>query len=182
MQIKIVENKNELRAILAIQEENHFKNLTSSTIANKGFVTVKHTSDMLQKMNTKTPQIIAKCKGEVVGYALAMLQESKDLIPVLMPMFTLFETILYQGQPLNNLNYYVMGQICVKDGFKRQGVFKKLYLKHKDVYAKKFDYCVTEVSSNNVPSMIAHQKVGFKVIHTFMDAKDEWHILLWDWQ
>ncbi|WP_029489723.1 hypothetical protein [Aquimarina agarivorans] len=52
---------------------------------------------------------------------------------------------------------------------------------HKQVYAEKIDYCVTEVSSSNKPSMHAHLAIGFVVIHTFTDATDTWNVLLWDW-
>ncbi len=181
MDLKIVENENELQAILAIQEENHFKTVSSNFSENKGFVTVQHTFEMLQKLNEKAPHIIAKSNEEVAGYALVMLAEFKDLVPVLIPMFKTFENINYKGKPLIDSRYYVMGQVCVKEGFKRQGIFKKLYLKHKEEYSSKFDYCVTEVSSSNIPSMKAHEKVGFKTIHTFKDETDEWNILLWDW-
>lgn len=181
MEIKLCENQEELHQILAIQKENHFKSLSTDSKENKGFVTVMHDFEMLDKMNEKSRQIIAKNENEVVGYALVMLKEFKDMIPVLVPMFETFEKIEYHQKKLSDLNFYVMGQICVKDGYKRRGIFKNLYLKHKEVYSKKFDYCVTEVSSSNIPSMQAHEKIGFKTIYTFTDKTDEWNILLWDW-
>ena len=44
-----------------------------------------------------------------------------------------------------------------------------------------FDFCLTEVSTRNLRSMQAHEKVGFRIIHTFKDENEEWNILLWDW-
>ena len=96
-------------------------------------------------------------------------------------MFKMIEKINFKGKALNSLSFYVMGQICVKDQYKRKGVFKKLYLKHKELYSGMFEYCITEVSSSNKPSMMAHQKIGFQTIYTFKDTTDEWKILLWDW-
>ncbi|MDO7172938.1 GNAT family N-acetyltransferase [Mariniflexile sp. AS56] len=181
MEIKRAETNNELHQILALQKENHLDNLSANSKANKGFLTVMHSFEMLITMNTKASQIIAKDGDKVVAYALVMLKEFKNLVPVLIPMFENFEQIIFKGSKLSNFNYYVMGQICVDDAYKRQGVLNKLYLKHKEVYSKMFDYCVTEVSSSNIPSMLAHEKTGFKTIHTFKDATDEWNILVWDW-
>ena len=182
MKIKLADQKSELLEILRIQEENLIHNLSSKSINKNGFVTVKHTYEMIEKMNSKAKQVIAISNNEVIGYALVMLKEFKNLVPVLTPMFKTFEKTWYKGEKLDELNYYVMGQICIKDNYKRQGIFKKLYKKHKEEYSKYYDYCLTEVSSSNIPSMHAHQKLGFKTIDTFIDSTDEWNILLWDWK
>ena len=182
MTIKLADTKEELLEILKIQTQNHKDYLTDESLNQNGYVTVKHTYEMLEKMNSKARQIIAKVNNEVVAYALVMLKEFQQLIPVLIPMFETFEKIEYKGKKLNELNYYVMGQICVRDDFKRKGVFKKLYEKHKEGYSKHYDYCLTEVSSKNIPSLIAHKKIGFKTIYSFVDDTDKWNILLWDWK
>jgi ribosomal protein S18 acetylase RimI-like enzyme len=133
-------------------------------------------------MNNEAKHIIAVDNDKVVGYALTMLKEYKNLIPVLVPMFAVFESIEYENTKLNNVNYYVMGQVCVADTHRGKGIFKALYEKHKEVYASKFDLLLTEVSSSNLRSMRAHEKVGFKTINTFKDATDEWNILSWNWE
>ena len=166
MNIKLADTKEELLGILKVQAQNHRDNLSNEALHQYGYVTVKHTYEMLEKMNAKARQVIATVNNEVVAYALVMMKEFKDLIPVLVPMYGTFEKVEYNGKKLNELNYYVMGQICVRDDFKRKGIFKKLYEKHKEEYSKYFDYCLTEVSSNNIPSMIAHEKVGFKTVYT----------------
>lgn len=74
-----------------------------------------------------------------------------------------------------------MGQICVAEGYRGQGIVDKLYASHRELYSKKFDFCLTEVSTSNARSMKAHERIGFKTIHTFTDATDEWNILLWNW-
>lgn len=181
MELKLADKKSELLEILRIQKENHLNNLSIESSKNNGFVTVRHSYEMIEKMNSEAKQVIAKVDNQVIGYALVMLKEFKDLIPMLIPMFEKFAKIEYKGEKLDKLNYYVMGQICIQDNFKRKGVFKKLYEKHKEVYSKLYEYCITEVSSRNVPSMLAHEKIGFKTICTFTDKTDQWNILLWDW-
>ena len=182
MNLKLVTTTEELHQILDLQKENHFNGLPENIKKDQGFITVLHSFTMLSKMNSKAPQIIVTDNNIVITYALVMLKEFKNRIPVLVPMFTTFEKITYKGEKLTNLNFYVMGQICVKDNYKRKGIFKSLYLKHKETFSHIYDYCITEVSSSNNPSMLAHEKVGFKTIHTFKDQTDEWNILLWDWQ
>ena len=182
MEIKLVDQNDELLQILQIQAENHLHNLHYDVASENGFVTVKHSYDMIRKMNEKAKQVIAKVNDKVIAYALVMLKEFKNDIPILIPMFNSFENIRYKGKCLSDLNYYVMGQICVQDAFKRQGIFKKLYAMHREAYGSVFDFCITEVSTRNTPSILAHKKIGFKTIHTFSDHSDVWHILLWDWQ
>ena len=182
MTIKLAETKEELLEILKIQDQNHLDHLSGKTSIKNGFVTVKHPLEILEKMNAMARHVIAKVNDEVVAYALVMLKEFRTSIPLLVPMFETFKKVEYKGKKLSDLNYYVMGQICVRDDFKRRGIFKKLYEKHKKEYSKYYDYCLTEVSSSNTPSMIAHKKVGFKTVHTFTDATSEWKILLWKWK
>jgi len=180
--IKLAKNNIELAQILELQEANYIQNVSVDKRDFNGFVIVKHSLDLLKKMNTTAPQIVAVDNGHVVGYALVMLKEISGMIPVLKPMFLMFEKILFNGKPLNSYNYYVMGQICIAEKYRGQGVFELLYEKHKAINAKKFDFCLTEVSVKNIRSMKAHEKVGFKIIKTFKDETDTWNILLWDWK
>ncbi|MDA7711163.1 GNAT family N-acetyltransferase [Flavobacteriaceae bacterium] len=181
MIFKLVENSEELRQILEIQKGNHIENVSSSAKTEQGFVTVKHSMKRIEAMQSKIPQVISKKDEAVVGYALAMHKSLKNFIPILSPMFATFEKIQYQGRKLSEWNYYVIGQVCVSEPYRRKGVFKALYQKHKEVFSKTFECCITEVSSRNRPSMVAHEKVGFKNIHTYRDTTDEWNIILWDW-
>jgi len=182
MEIKIAESEEHLSQILDLQNANHRENLSSELKKRNGFVTVKHDLELLKKMKNCAQQIVALENNQVVGYALAMHNELKNAVPVLMPMFDVFEGIEYENSTLEKLNYYVMGQICVAEAYRGKGVFKALYEKHKEVYAPHHDLCITEVSSSNPRSMRAHEKVGFKTIHTFSDETDEWNILSWNWK
>lgn len=174
--------KKELEQILPLQALNHPHNLTAEQRAKEGFVTVKHNLEVLQKMNNAVGQIIAKDRATVVGYALVMLEEFKTMISVLTPMFEMFTTLSYRGRPLTAYRYYVMGQICVAEHYRGIGIFEKLYAEHKRLLADRFDFCLTEISVKNTRSMRAHEKVGFKTIHTFSDNTDNWNIVLWDWR
>ncbi len=181
MILKLTETKEELLQILELQHQNHFESVSIETQLSKGFVTVRHNLDLLTKMNQKAQQVIAVENGIVVGYALVMLKEFKERIPVLMPMFNSFEHIDYHKKKLSEYTFYVMGQVCIAESYRGKGLFKKLYELHKESYAQKFELCITEVSTSNIPSLKAHEKVGFKIVHTYKDAAEVWNVLVWDW-
>lgn len=170
----------ELGQIIDLQAKNLAENITADTRQSQGFVTVKHSFDLLKKMNASAQQIIAKDGNNVIGYALVMRPELRSAVPVLVPMFNMFSKIDYLGKPLVSYRYYVMGQICVGEGYRGRGVFDGLYEKHRQVYSQEYDLCITEISRNNERSMRAHLRVGFNILYSFRDATDEWDIVVWD--
>jgi ribosomal protein S18 acetylase RimI-like enzyme len=180
--IKFAETDAELNQILQLQQSNHFYHLTDEEKRLNGFVTVKHDIELLKKMNAVAKQIIAIDNDVVVGYALVMLREFSEVVPVLQPMFHMFNQLSYLNKPLDDYSYYVMGQICIAATHRGQGIFEKLYLKHQEAYSSLFELCLTEISQYNLRSMKAHLKVGFKTIHSFQDETDYWNIMLWDWR
>jgi len=179
--IRFASSTSDLKQILLLQSDNAKSTLSASAIENEGFVTVRHGLDQLQEMQRQSPQILAVDGDTLAGYALVMPRELKNSIPVLIPMFNLLDTLTYKGAPVKDLRYYVMGQICVAKAYRGKGVFRQLYAAHKKHLSGTYDYCITEISSRNLRSMRAHEKVGFTLLHRFSDATDEWNIVLWDW-
>ncbi len=176
----IVQTDDDLRQILDLQRENHKTNISEIVKREQGFVTVRHSWEQLSGMHEATPQIIAKAEGRVVGYALAMLPTAATLIPDLQPMFVLLDQIFWQNKKLTDCRYYVMGQVCVAQSHRGQGVFDGLYQKHRELYRSDFDLLVTEVSAGNGRSLRAHERVGFRPIHAHTDHVDAWKVLAWE--
>jgi hypothetical protein len=179
-QFTTTRGEGDLRQILDLQQENHKTNLIESVRRGQGFVTVRHTWEQIYGIHNATPQIIAQTEGRVVGYALAMLPTAAMLIPDLQPMFVLFDQISWQDKKLMDCRYYVMGQVCVTQSHRGQGVFDGLYQKHRELYSPNFDLLVTEVSAANGRSLRAHERVGFRHIHTHTDHLDTWQVLAWE--
>lgn len=178
---EVATSANDLDQILKLQRVNHSTTLSAEDAARDGFVTVQHTIELLTKMNAAAPQVIAKDDDKVVGYALVMLKSFESMIPVLQPMFERLSGIAHRGKKITDFMFYVMGQICVDADYRGQGVFDGLYNKHRDLYSKDYELCVTSVATRNHRSMRAHERVGFKTVQTFRDATDEWNILVWNW-
>lgn len=175
-------NKADLEGISTLQKANLKKNLSNQEIETYGFVTVDHSLEMLENLNSIEPQIVAKDDKEVIGYVLAMTKLSKSDIPIILPMFEEFEKIDYNGQLVSEYNYMVVGQVCVHKNYRGKGVFEKCFQLYKDTFADRYDICITEIALANHRSRNAHKKVGFKEIHIYTDSyQTQWVIVLWDW-
>jgi GNAT superfamily N-acetyltransferase len=177
----LVSSHNELNQILYLQQLYLKGNNTAEEEKEQGFVTVHHSFEILEQMHQLAPSVIIKEDDKVVAYALTMVNECRNLIPVLVPMFEMFDTIIYKQRPLTDYKFYVMGQIGVHKDYRGKGLVPMLFQKHKEAYSGQFDFIVTEISTSNSRSMRAHEKIGFKTIHQYKDAADEWNIVLWDW-
>lgn len=171
----------ELEEILALQQRNLQQNIDAAEMQAQGFVTLIHDLDVLQKMHSLSPSIVAKENGKVIGYALVMLRECRELVPGLEPMFKNFDSLPYKGRALNEYRFYVMGQVCIEKQYRRTGLFDQLYQKHKEIYSGQFDFVVTEVATRNQRSLRAHERVGFETLHIHRDDLDEWAVILWNW-
>jgi GNAT superfamily N-acetyltransferase len=174
----LVTRREELEQILQLQAANLRDHVSPEQAAREGFVTVAHTLDVLERMHALAPSIIAKEGERLAGYALVMPVEARPFVPLLEPMFQLLETLSWRGRPLREYRSYIMGQVCVAEAYRGQGVFDALYRQHRASYGARFDCTVTEVATRNTRSMRAHSRVGFEVIETYRDAMDEWAVIV----
>ena len=175
-----VSNADEVHEILDLQAANLPSSLTSETMARYGFVTVRHEASVLRRMNEIAPAILAKAHGRVVGYALMMPRSFADDVPILRPLFERLDTLSWNGEPLRgNPRWFVMGQICIADGYRGTGIFEGLYRTMGQTYGDRFDLTVTEVAARNARSLRAHARVGFQTLHIYPDATagEEWHVI-----
>jgi GNAT superfamily N-acetyltransferase len=172
----------ELEQILHLQQANLAVTVGEAVSESQGFVTAVHTLEVLEQMHALAPSIVAKDGPGVVGYALTMLLEARAFVPILEPMFQVFSSLTWRGRPLLSARFYVMGQTCVADGHRGQGVFDALYEGHKRHYGPRFELIVTEISTRNRRSLRAHERVGFTPLWRYRDSVDEWLIVGWDWQ
>ncbi len=134
--------------------------------------------DVLRSMNSLSPHIIALApQGALAGYALSMLPAFAVQVPILTPMFKLFDSLSLRHRLVSLYRYLVMGQVCVAEAFRGSGVFSQMYEYQADYYRGEYDLILTEVSTSNPRSMRAHLKCGFEIIHTYTDITDEWHVV-----
>ncbi|MEP6617104.1 MAG: GNAT family N-acetyltransferase [Ginsengibacter sp.] len=173
----------EISQVLDLQKKNLPQNLTQEQINSQGFVTVIHSFDVLKKMNSIEKSIIAKDDQIVIGYLLAMTRQSKDDIPVLIPMFNIFDQVVYGNKKIAESKYIVVGQVCIAEAYRSRGILDSCYQAYKDHFKHKYDFAVTEIHVKNQRSINAHKRIGFESVHIYQDpAGDVWDIVLWDWR
>jgi len=176
-------SKNDLEGILSLQKINLAQSLTESEIRSQGFVTVDHSYEQLAKLNDHEKHIVAKDNGKVIGYLLAMTKPSRFDIPVLLPMFELFDTISYNNRKISDYNYLVVGQVCIDKDYRGQGILDDCYAVYREHCGNKYDIAITEIAATNLRSLKAHKRIGFKEINTYVSPdKTEWSVVLWDWE
>jgi ribosomal protein S18 acetylase RimI-like enzyme len=183
IQFTTVSHADEVRQILDLQRANHPSSLTPDVIASQGFVTVRHDPDVLQRMNETAPAIIAKDGDRVVGYALVMPREFAADVPILLPLFEMLDTLSWNGVQLRDQpRWFVMGQICIAEGYRGRGIFDGLYRAMAEAYRDRYDFTVTEVAARNTRSLRAHARAGFQLLHVYQDANagEEWHVIVLD--
>ena len=177
-----VVSQTDLLGILQLQRQNLAQHLTPEEILQQGFVTVEHNLEDLERMHLAEPSIIAKENNQVIAYVLAMTLQARDHIPILEPMFLMFEQIEYQGKSLLEFPFMMIGQVCVHKQFRGQGVFEKCYAAFEEYFQTRYAFAVTEIAVRNQRSMRAHSRIGFTTLHTYSSPDGEaWQIVAWDW-
>ncbi len=166
----------ELNQILKLQEKNLRDLISEKQKQAEGFVTLKHDLKILKKMNDACKHSIAKQGDKVIGYALSMLQDFKDDIPILTPMFKEIDNALKEQN--RSSNYIAMGQICVDKSYRGKGIFRKLYNYMANELKYEFDAIITEVDTKNTRSSNAHKAIGFKILKTYTFNKQHWEIII----
>ena len=177
-----VSSSGDVDEILALQAANLPTAVSAEVAASQGFVTVRHERDVLRRMNEATPAIVAKAGERVVAYALVMPRAFAADVPILRPLFATLDTLSWRGGPLRlNPRWFVMGQVCVADGYRGLG-FDGLCAAMADAYRDRFDFTVTEVAARNTRSLRAHARVGFETVHVYPDQTtgEEWHVVALD--
>lgn len=182
MQATIVTTNEELDQIVELSYLNQRLNVSEEEKVKEGFISWQYSYQLLKNMQDQCPHIIVKDEDKLAGYALVALKEAAAFHTDLAAMIAKLDDIDYNGKPLSAYNYYVMGQVCVDKAYRGSGVFGMLYQHHWQVMQDRFDFVVTEISTNNLRSVRAHEKVGFKNIYTYRDTVDEWSVVLWDWE
>lgn len=175
------ESPQDLWQILELQAQNLPHCVDEEEKKSQGFVTVQHEIELLREMNLKYQHIVAKADDRVVGFALVMLEEFGDQIPILVPMFQLIDQLEYKDKSLKDIPYFVMGQICIDKAYRGQGVFQGLYHALREHMKPHFELVVTEIATRNERSLKAHSKVGFEPIKRYKADGEEWEIVVWDW-
>jgi ribosomal protein S18 acetylase RimI-like enzyme len=172
LKYKQAESRAELEQILKLQRTNLPENLSPDEKRSQGFVTVRHTLELLEQMNSVCGHIIAMDQVKLAGYALCMHPAFSGDIPVLQPMFAQLKLLLPR-----QARFMVMGQVCVAKPYRGKGVFRELYANMCHFLQEDFEWIITEVDASNTRSLKAHAAIGFKGICSYNSGGQNWEVI-----
>ena len=173
----------DIDGILHLHRLNLKANISDEEAQAEGFVSAEYNLESLTKINEICPSIVALDSNKiVVGYALVVTREYYGSHDLLDDLFRSIDALSFKGEPLGNINYVVVGQLCVAKSFRGLGVVQKMYNFYRDELSREYLYCITDVASNNPRSLKSHTKSGFQVIDTKGYGGLTWYIVLWDWR
>ena len=178
--ITIASTDQHLEEILALQRRYHARAVSAEVQSREGFVFAEHTLPLLRRMAAESPQAIAVSEGHVVGYCLSLPLSLQTEVPSLAPMFEQLRQCVYRGKPLSAYRFVVGGQVCVDREHRGKGLLARLYEQLRVSSGPDFDLCVTEIATRNRVSVRAHERMGFEIISTYSDPREEWVIVAWD--
>lgn len=181
MVIKRVTDKEEINGIKALQTSNLKSNLTDAEMMQEGFLTASYSLEFLEQMHSIEPAIVAKEEDTVVGYALAVTKALYGHHDLLDDLFAQIDAHRYKGQLLADVDYVVVGQLCVAKTHRGIGLVQQLYGFFQTSLSTKYPYLITDVDEKNPRSVKAHLKTGFEIIGSLHYGGSDWHIVLWDW-
>lgn len=176
-----VSNQSEIIGIRDLQVLNLKQNITTEEAIDQGFLTASYSIEYLQEMNAASSAIIAKDGDKVVGYALVATKDIRNGHDLVESLFDSIDKSEYNGKLLRDVNYVLVGQLCVAKEYRGQNLVQKLYGHFRECLSKEFSYLVTDIAQANTRSLKAHKKRGFQVINKLMYDGFEWDIVLWDW-
>ena len=127
---------------------------------------------------TDTNSLDALGRGATEGLKLAVNVAAMLVAFVsVVAMFNYMDGII-ESNGLTNLNYFIMGQVCVDKLYRGQGVFRGLYSFLNSELKKNFDAVVTEVNAKNRRSSEAHKAIGFELLDAHTEGGEDWELII----
>jgi ribosomal protein S18 acetylase RimI-like enzyme len=182
VEIVRVSNEKELEAIRLLQRENLRVLIGEEEAGKEGFLTAEYTMKTLQQMHQLAPSIIAKDGDKIAGYVIVTTKESYGQHPLLDSLFDSIDALSFNGASLKDVNYILIGQLCVAKAYRGMGLVQKMYAYYQNCLSKEYQYLITDVAQENPRSIKAHLKTGFQIIDTLNYGGIGWDIVLWDWR
>ena len=149
--------------ISIIQSENLRDNLTSDQLKD-GYLSIAFTDSEFRKFNRDLGVIVAKVRGQVVGYCCVSSAAFNAQFPILDQIVANLSTYAVAGseqRPTKAATCFY-GPACIAKPFRGRNVLPHLF-SHALKLARKAEYsfCFSFVSSENRRSLRAHLKLPF---------------------
>jgi L-amino acid N-acyltransferase YncA len=141
----------DIPGILALQEPN----LPDSG----GSLSVRQSADWFKHTMLEMPLIVGRRNGKVVGYMLSTSLAAKAQVAIVQAMLRRFP-----APP----NCYSYGPVCVAETERGKGLAGAMFEKLRAELPGR--PAMTFIVADNVPSLIAHRKMGMQELGTFTNG------------
>ncbi len=173
----------DLADVARLQQENLARNVSEKERQEQGFVSVETSPELLKEIAEQEGITVARVQGKVVGYLMPMSVEHGRAIPLLDPFIERFKNVQFEGKPLQDYRYCILGQICIDKNYRGQGILEKLYQELETRLAGKYDLGISEIGANNPRSLRAHlDKMHFQVAEQYSAEGRDWYVVILDFR
>ena len=151
--------KQDIEAIMQLQEKYHVSNLTEAEKQTKGFVTMKVTHEQFMHLTSKGGVFIAVAdSGELTAYALTSDWAYYSQWSIIQEMESHLTDFSLQNTAITTKNSFQYGPVCIDEAFRGQGILGQLFETIQGVYAPNYAFAITFINKQNVRSMRAHAR------------------------
>lgn len=141
--------------------------LQANSPSRGGSLTGEFSREMVAKMISSSPVVVAKRAGEVVGVLISSTTDIADGSPPSV-------RAMLAAWP-GGANAYVYGPACIAGSERGQGLLAKLYAVMKTEHAG--GEAVLFIRRDNIASMRAHEKLGMHEVASFILDEIEYAVL-----
>lgn len=177
-----VSTPREMQQISDLNAENLKPGLSPAEQESQGFVMWRYEVSLLEAMHRYARSIICKDGDALAGYALTAPVACAAVHPELKLLLQKIQGLPYDGKPLDQHRYYILGQLCVAKPYRGRGVVEQLYAFHREQFAGSYEMMVLTIATQNQRSVRVHERIGFQEIHLFEDHFGGWKVYVWDWR
>lgn len=161
-------NLSSIPGVLALQEQNLFKNLSHVERKEFGFVTTPFSTEQLQEIISLEGLFVGKSDDKIIGYAFAGTWDYFEQWPIFPYMVSRFPKLHFQGEPITRTNSFQYGPVCLDREFRGRGWFNHLFESMRLHWCLKFPLSVTFINQENPLSVAAHtRKLGWTIVDEF---------------
>ena len=172
--------KNDIQAILDLQEINLFGNLSESEKEN-GFVTTRFTIAQLKEVLNERGLFVAESGGKILGYTMAAGWEYFSQWPIFPYMIARLSGFIFNGTNVSDQNTFQYGPICVDSSLRGTDTFPRLFDEMRIELSSRYPVGITFINKVNERSYKAHtRKLGMVVVDEFEFSGREYYGLAFD--
>lgn len=151
--------KEDIEAIMQLQEKYHVSNLTEVEKQTKGFVTMKVTHEQFTHLTSNGGVFIAVTEtNKLAAYALTSDWAYYGQWPIIQLMESLLRGFSLEKMAITTKNSFQYGPVCIDEAYRGQGILGQLFTAIQSVYAGDYMFAITFINKQNERSMRAHAR------------------------